>query len=210
MHGASLLRLCQFQFHKGTIRTYLFLSFEQINYHFNSIKVQLELLALASRSLANEFQFHKGTIRTYCCCYSVPCNTAFQFHKGTIRTYFLLFIIHDNRNFNSIKVQLELGNLDMDACSMGQFQFHKGTIRTAKEINIYLNKKYFNSIKVQLELAQLIRYAWCILFQFHKGTIRTHVAFLRPIAEYSFQFHKGTIRTRHQLKRHVLQLISIP
>ena len=33
--------------------------------HFNSIKVQLELLGRCLEPLPSEFQFHKGTIRTH-------------------------------------------------------------------------------------------------------------------------------------------------
>ena len=76
-------------------------------------------------------------------------------------------------HFNSIKVQLEPGNL---------FVF----------LFILL---HFNSIKVQLELSTV----WCCnsspIFQFHKGTIRTYRCV--PVLDYAhvFQFHKGTIRT---------------
>ena len=54
-------------------------------------------------------------------------------------------------NFNSIKVQLELGLLGSLWGAL-LFQFHKGTIRTQKENH---NKSVHN------------------VFQFHKGTIRT-------------------------------------
>ena len=75
-------------------------------------------------------------------------------------------------NFNSIKVQLELG-----LCGMGNykwiFQFHKGTIRTFMQ-SIMVNRKFdFNSIKVQLEQNGKRRLQTDLKFQFHKGTIRT-------------------------------------
>ena len=57
----------------------------------------------------------------------------------------------EQKNFNSIKVQLELvGELCMP--SYHEFQFHKGTIRTLHSVG---SADGF------------------LLFQFHKGTIRT-------------------------------------
>ena len=54
-----------FQFHKGTIRTFLFPSMWFTCIHFNSIKVQLELkFAQKQIHRPGKFQFHKGTIRT--------------------------------------------------------------------------------------------------------------------------------------------------
>ena len=97
----------------------------------------------------------------------------FQFHKGTIRTILFQVFSLAFQDFNSIKVQLEPGNL---------FVF----------LFILL---HFNSIKVQLELSTV----WCCnsspIFQFHKGTIRTYRCV--PVLDYAhvFQFHKGTIRT---------------
>ena len=57
--------LCQFQFHKGTIRTH---TPEGTTEH-----IQV-------------FQFHKGTIRTQFYTLPVFGGVSFQFHKGTIRT----------------------------------------------------------------------------------------------------------------------------
>ena len=77
--------------------------------HFNSIKVQLELLDTSPR-----------------CCRSA----LFQFHKGTIRTSgSSVFVIQNVRNFNSIKVQLEHA-ITLKTGKADLFQFHKGTIRT--------------------------------------------------------------------------------
>ena len=58
-----------------------------------------------------------------------------------------------NRNFNSIKVRLELAD-DYGLVLTLQFQFHKGTIRTKQT-----TKEICSGTK----------------FQFHKGTIRTKV-----------------------------------
>ena len=53
-----------FQFHKGTIKT----AAEEENLkgvlYFNSIKVQLKLVAQFYRNILEVFQFHKGTIKT--------------------------------------------------------------------------------------------------------------------------------------------------
>ena len=79
-------RVILFQFHKGTIRTEDGCSFETLEKHFNSIKVQLE---------------HGFRVPTSQTC-------PFQFHKGTIRTAKIIDKKKNDANFNSIKVQLEL------------------------------------------------------------------------------------------------------
>ena len=78
------------------------------NINFNSIKVQLERSTSKVRGIQIKFQFHKGTIRTQ--------NLTKE--RGV------------QRDFNSIKVQLEpIGPL-FKMSSVPTFQFHKGTIRT--------------------------------------------------------------------------------
>ena len=59
--GANIV----FQFHKGTIRTRLMISWV---------------------ATCTQFQFHKGTIRTLEPYASAVPKPIFQFHKGTIRT----------------------------------------------------------------------------------------------------------------------------
>ena len=54
-------------------------------------------------------------------------------------------------NFNSIKVQLELINLERVMSNFQLFQFHKGTIRTVGARKTHYLVGDFNSIKVQLE-----------------------------------------------------------
>ena len=121
---------CQFQFHKGTIRTReaAYECAQMVN--FNSIKVQLELIALnSSGSPPLSFQFHKGTIRTLpaflseglrCYFNSIKVQLEQKYRKqGTARLL----------NFNSIKVQLEQHILHAWEIAP-EFQFHKGTIRT--------------------------------------------------------------------------------
>ena len=61
--GVEVKRIA-FQFHKGTIRTGIFEPESCHIRYFNSIKVQLELMYLALKTLIPLFQFHKGTIRT--------------------------------------------------------------------------------------------------------------------------------------------------
>ena len=64
-----ILRLIAlFQFHKGTIRTLIWIGYLRRNKHFNSIKVQLEQQARAAVNEFIVFQFHKGTIRTQVAC----------------------------------------------------------------------------------------------------------------------------------------------
>ena len=57
-------RKYQFQFHKGAIRTVRDMVKRYNSAHFNSIKVRLEQDAGKLGSLAGLFQFHKGAIRT--------------------------------------------------------------------------------------------------------------------------------------------------
>ena len=77
---------CEFQFHKGTIRTEE-ASFSELQDHdFNSIKVQLEQVqnrAINARkwdfnSIKVQLEPSSSIMRT--------CPKTFQFHKGTIRT----------------------------------------------------------------------------------------------------------------------------
>ena len=53
-----------FQFHKGTIRTHCTATAEGKDFNFNSIKVRLEQPLPNECIVAFTFQFHKGTIRT--------------------------------------------------------------------------------------------------------------------------------------------------
>ena len=81
--------------------------------NFNSIKVRLEH--------ASDFVIPE-------------LDSIFQFHKGTIRTEQGLWTNEKSRNFNSIKVRLELSMPLVEKLFL-LFQFHKGTIRTS-----YLNR----------------------------------------------------------------------
>ena len=54
-----------FQFHKGTIKTYVQDALQSSKQNFNSIKVRLKQLTQDSALLEKLFQFHKGTIKTY-------------------------------------------------------------------------------------------------------------------------------------------------
>ena len=59
-------KLLIFQFHKGTIKT----THQHENYtfevNFNSIKVRLKQVQHEPTLLDDKFQFHKGTIKTSC------------------------------------------------------------------------------------------------------------------------------------------------
>ena len=156
-----------FQFHKGTIRTFLggvhrfgkFRNFNSIKVrlellndedsefpycYFNSIKVRLErrhqCITYAS---VCQFQFHKGTIRTS---RSSPHHREvqrFQFHKGTIRTNFLAIRFLTNIYFNSIKVRLEQNFEELERFRQ-IFQFHKGTIRT----DVFTSPRIYTTISI--------------------------------------------------------------
>ena len=147
-------------------------------FNFNSIKVQLKLRIVLSAKDYLKFQFHKGTIKTrYNTC--VEHSTSwFQFHKGTIKTCSNTILVTENKNFNSIKVQLKHVAIDCDIGARG-FQFHKGTIKTCSNTILVTENKNFNSIKVQLK----------------------HVAIDCDIGARGFQFHKGTIKTLVTLKQ---------
>ena len=100
---------CQFQFHKGTIRTLEKGTTTLCYLNFNSIKVRLELRGgLQYVVNMKSFQFHKGTIRTNIKLKPETAASLFQFHKGTIRT---------------------LEGVKLSSVTF-EFQFHKGTIRT--------------------------------------------------------------------------------
>ena len=166
-------QLAQFQFHKGTIRTFWSSDRGGAERDFNSIKVRLEPNGGATAPPeAQSFQFHKGTIRTLRGRRGLTCDMRFQFHKGTIRTmcdwctfqilsYFNSIKVrlelsgfgkvgYHNRHFNSIKVRLERW-LSIVIQFLASFQFHKGTIRTLTEASLLLVLTDFNSIKVRLE-----------------------------------------------------------
>ena len=105
--GQNIPDTLQFQFHKGTIRT--FLSYPCCRHvpNFNSIKVRLELDFQKKAYVLTKFQFHKGTIRTKFNSTGKPTEFQFQFHKGTIRTTLNNKLLAACANFNSIKVRLE-------------------------------------------------------------------------------------------------------
>ena len=76
-----------FQFHKGTIKTYMQKEGDGAKVNFNSIKVRLkQSIVHDNNKFILEFQFHKGTIKTI-----------LQMH--ILRQDFL--------HFNSIKVRLK-------------------------------------------------------------------------------------------------------
>ena len=78
----------------------------------------------------------------------------FQFHKGAIRTFVSFWGRVLYKDFNSIKVRLELYNKTYEL-ETNTFQFHKGAIRTAIVKFHGLRLQDFNSIKVRLEQTNL-------------------------------------------------------
>ena len=108
-----LFLFSRFQFHKGTIRTLLF-----IYCIFQFIL----------------FQFHKGTIRTI---YALGLVAAllFQFHKGTIRTFVEDKISKSFQYFNSIKVRLERLRLTLVHLSLVDFNSIKVRLELRTQFN---------------------------------------------------------------------------
>ena len=119
----------QFQFHKGTIKTY-------------------KWTKKAHRRA--KFQFHKGTIKT-----AKPlilnlqlCN--FNSIKVQLKQVTFSRFLQFEPNFNSIKVQLKR-KMAPTFKPKRKFQFHKGTIKTWLKTFSAWFVRYFNSIKVQLK-----------------------------------------------------------
>ena len=119
-----------FQFHKGTIRTFIGCFILQNLAHFNSIKVRLEHNYDDINEMVVKFQFHKGTIRTILTEMAI---ISVLMHFNSIKVRLELEWtnkdVKDFIHFNSIKVRLELHKLARLQCYKS-FQFHKGTIRT--------------------------------------------------------------------------------
>ena len=141
----------RFQFHKGTIRTWvrIYRAWQQL--YFNSIKVRLEL-SIESAGCYNNGNFNSIKVR--------------------LELVLLNNVVSIGFNFNSIKVRLEHFFVDT-AYTKNTFQFHKGTIRT-NSAKIECGRVFhFNSIKVRLEHNSYSAGGVGSAFQFHKGTIRT-------------------------------------
>ena len=82
----NTLRSTSFQFHKGSINTFIEVVLLLLQICFNSIKVRLIHLDDDDKRKKVQFQFHKGSINTL-----FPPDTdhkpnLFQFHKGSINT----------------------------------------------------------------------------------------------------------------------------
>ncbi len=92
------------------------------------------------------------------------------------------------RNFNSIKVRLEL----------------------ALPFALTSSNCYFNSIKVRLELL-LIEESLAMVEYFNSIKVRLEHDIRLPLySKLRFQFHKGTIRTKNEYDRYANDFISIP
>ena len=90
-----------FQFHKGTIKPFAYVSPTTGYYHFQfhkgTIKPHLTIKRLRSSSL---FQFHKGTIKPVFCHFLDGCDVFFQFHKGTIKPALLLTFANTSKRLS--------------------------------------------------------------------------------------------------------------
>ena len=125
-----ILRVTEFQFHKGTIKTFLPFVRSPVLRSFNSIKVRLKLTFSPLRaSQGHLFQFHKGTIKTGPAAEPAAAPAC----------------------FNSIKVRLK-PNENKNIFGLPLFQFHKGTIKTSEVEGGIWYQPCFNSIKVRLKL----------------------------------------------------------
>ena len=102
------LKVYQFQFHKGTIRTKISTQLSHSLINFNSIKVRLEpnFSAMIWPPLPN-FNSIKVRLEHIISQLKKPLQP-FQFHKGTIRTAASGLLQYRHKHFNSIKVRLEL------------------------------------------------------------------------------------------------------
>ena len=78
--------LTEFQFHKGTIRTYQFPQKMSTDCLFQFHKGTIRTEDIYLFYFVRLFQFHKGTIRTFIPSMVICAILIFQFHKGTIRT----------------------------------------------------------------------------------------------------------------------------
>ena len=126
---------------------------------FNSIKVRLNLTIVKYAITLVLFQFHKGTIKPGLTGGVTGLLSGFQFHKGTIKPISLLTRLIYQRRFNSIKVRLNLTQLNTKLLGM-LFQFHKGTIKPFRRLKLIPENTRFNSIKVRLNLLTISHLFW--------------------------------------------------
>ncbi len=120
-----------FQFHKGSINTFLpshfFLALRIFQFHKGSINTRPPTFMLL---VFVEFQFHKGSINTY---RNNPNQLQrMYFNSIKVRLIHLLQVIITLifLNFNSIKVRLIPANSLAVSLRLRTFQFHKGSINT--------------------------------------------------------------------------------
>ena len=120
------------------------------------------------------FQFHKGAIRTLRCGPLRSSIRDFNSIKVRLELLWASSICFFSSYFNSIKVRLEQWKPWRRIFILYIFQFHKGAIRTKWHLPRCHQLGNFNSIKVRLEPLNQLQMLIDILFQFHKGAIRTH------------------------------------
>ena len=120
-----------FQFHKGSINTFLpshfFLALRIFQFHKGSINTRPPTFMLL---VFVEFQFHKGSINTY---RNNP-NQLQRMYFNSIKVRLIRETAEGRRkqiaDFNSIKVRLIPANSLAVSLRLRTFQFHKGSINT--------------------------------------------------------------------------------
>ena len=107
--SSGCTRSGRFQFHKGTIRTFLNLNktsetSPKFQFHKGTIRTQVEKY---KQNVKTNFNSIKVRLEPRMVLYAYITMILFQFHKGTIRTQIKEEADYTVNNFNSIKVRLE-------------------------------------------------------------------------------------------------------
>ena len=110
--GAEIIRISEFQFHSGSIKSAQGRVAQrptvQFQFHSGSIK---RLMGFPDDHIVSEFQFHSGSIKRSIANVPTISQTKFQFHSGSIKRR--LPTRFSNRKpacFNSIVVRLKVGD----------------------------------------------------------------------------------------------------
>ena len=195
------IRFELFQFHTGSIKSWMNKAHSHLRACFNSILVRLkeekamprqayckrfnsilvrlkELKAESEGEPVKEFQFHTGSIKRKTSALACSIQVLpFQFHTGSIKS-------HESENdtkHNAIQFQFHTGSIKRVMPSYLSFRFHtcfnsilvrlKGSQRLAR----WQLRQRFNSILVRLKVYPFERRdTWHInTFQFHTGSIKS-------------------------------------
>ena len=142
-------RTSRFQFHNGTINTFIVYYNDNGLFGFNSTTVQLIQVWYSVFSVNKLFQFHNGTINTsyhffytiFFCSFNSTTVQLIQKTKADKP--------HARTSFNSTTVQL-IRYTRIAFALMQVFQFHNGTINTLSNTMNCSLVASFNSTTVQL------------------------------------------------------------